>query len=49
MRFEEAGESHRAKKWRVAVLSQRKKDQLQKQKELEAQQQNVLSQEQCQL
>jgi putative DNA primase/helicase len=46
MRFEEAGEDHRAKKWRVVVLSQRKKDELRVRKEQDALKQTVQDEEQ---
>jgi hypothetical protein len=45
MRFEEAGEDHRAIKWRVVVLTQRKKDELQDRKEQDALKQTVLDEE----
>jgi hypothetical protein len=45
MRFEEAGEDHRAIKWRVVVLTQRKKDELQDRKEKDALKQTVLDEE----
>ena len=45
MRFEEEGEDHRAIKWRVVVLTQRKKDELQDRKEKDALKQTVLDEE----